>query len=744
MIKKFLKKDPYLEREKEKYENPIPSRELIIEYLDEEGCSVSKKHLVKAFGLESEEQIEALRRRLRAMERDGQIISNRRGQYALVKDLELIRGLVIGRKDGYGFLVPDDASSDLYLSSYQMRVVFPNDIVLARISSIDSRGRKEGTIVEVLERNTLRVVGYFREEGGVCFVEPDKKEIQQVVLIPREEAAGAKEGQMVVVEIIAQPTLKRQATGKVTEILGEHMAPGLEIEVAIRSYELPFQWSDAIMDETRLIPETVAAEEANNRNDLRKLPFVTIDGEDAKDFDDAVFCEPTKAGWKLYVAIADVSHYVKVDANLDREAFHRGNSVYFPNRVIPMLPEELSNGICSLKPNVDRLCMVCEMNISKEGILENYQFYEGIICSQARLTYTEVSAMIQGEQTQNIKFLPQVTDLHHVYEKLLQQRLLRGALEFETVETRIIFGENRKIEKIIPIKRNEAHRLIEECMLVANVAAAEFLSEYGLPLLYRVHKVPDPEKLENLRSFLQGAGLRLTGKSHPEPIDYATLIKSIQGRPDAHIIQTILLRSLRQAIYSPVNEGHFGLAYDHYCHFTSPIRRFPDVLVHRALKHALKGKEVTQFVYSPEELFLFADHCSMTERRADDATRGVTDWLKCEYMLEKIGCEFEGVISEVTGFGIFVELKDIYVEGLVHITALKNDYYHFDPVTRRLMGKRTNTTYGLGDLINVKIVRVNLDQKQMDFDLVDNETTSTKTKPSKARKRPKKKKRKEG
>lgn len=727
MVKKFSKKDPYLDREKEKYENPIPSRELIIEYLEELGSPVSKKHLVQAFGLDDEEQMEALRRRLRAMERDGQIISNRRGQYALVKKLELIRGLVIGRKDGYGFLVPDDGSNDdLYLSSYQMRLVFHHDIALARVSNIDSRGRKEGTIVEVLERNTQSVVGYYREEAGVCFVEPEKKEIQQIILIPSEDTLGAEVGQIVIAEIVAYPNLKRQATGKITEILGKHMAPGLEIEVAIRSHELPYLWDEEIQQETKLIPATVNNAEVTNRKDLRKLPFVTIDGEDAKDFDDAVYCEEHNGHWKLYVAIADVGHYVKSESQLDREAINRGNSVYFPNRVIPMLPEELSNGICSLKPNVDRLCMVCEMDVSNDGILQHYQFYEGVICSNARLTYTEVAEMIDSGKTDHVKLLPHIKKLYQIYKKLLKQRTVRGALEFETVETRIIFGENRKIDKIIPVVRNEAHRLIEECMLLANVSAAKYLSDYGLPVLYRVHKVPDSEKLENLRTFLNSVGLRLGGKSNPTPLDYAKVIKKIQGRPDAHIIQTILLRSLRQAIYSPVNEGHFGLAYDSYCHFTSPIRRYPDVLVHRAIKHAISGLSVDKFAYTAEHLFMYADHCSMTERRADDATRNVTDWLKCEYMLDKIGAEFEGIISEVTGFGIFVELKNIYVEGLVHVTALKSDYYHFDPISRRLTGKRSNTTYSLGDEVIVKVVRVDLDQKQMDFDLVQDITQAEK------------------
>ncbi len=728
MVKRYTKKDLNFAREQEKYENPIPSREFIIDYLDEIGEAVSRKDLIEAFGLEDEEMIEALRRRLRAMERDGQVISNRRDQYALVKRLELVRGIVIGRKDGYGFLVPDDGSSDLYLSSYQMRMVFPNDIVLARVSNIDHRGRKEGGIVEVLERNTLNIVGYYREEGGVCFVEPEKKDIQQVVLIPQEETLGANEGEIVVVEIIAQPTLRRQATGKITEILGKHMAPGLEIDVAIRSHQLPYSWSEDIVKETQAILQNVPEEEIAKRKDLRKLQFVTIDGEDAKDFDDAVFCRHGKEISKLFVAIADVAHYLKMDTELDKEARNRGNSVYFPNRVIPMLPEELSNGICSLKPGVDRLCIVCEMDIDVEGKLKAYSFYEATIRSHARLTYTEVANMINKEKTEHASLLPQIKQLYKVYKRLKKQRLLRGALDIDTTETRIIYGKNKKIQKIIPIIRNEAHKLIEECMLIANVAAAEFLNKKQIPLLYRVHKSPDAEKLENLRSFLHSIGLRLTGKSKPTSLDYAKLLNKVRVREDAQIIQTILLRSLKQALYTPVNEGHFGLAYKKYTHFTSPIRRFPDVITHRGLKHVLQKKSPEQFAYTMDKLFLDGDHTSMTERRADDATRDVIDWLKCEYMLDKVGEEFEGIISEVTGFGIFVELKNIYVEGLVHITALKNDYYHFDPISRQLIGKRSHTAYRLGDFVWVKVVRVNLDQKQMDFDLVNSQPKEKKKK----------------
>lgn len=745
--KKHRKEDPFLEREKEKYTRPIPSREFIMQYLREIGKSVNRLHLVQAFELDNEDDKEALRRRLRAMERDGQIISNRRGLYAVVDQLELVRGRVIARKDGYGFLIPDDGSDDLYLSPYQMRIVFPDDVVLARVSGVDNRGRREGSIVEVLERNTHQIVGYYREEEGISFVEPEKKDTGQIVLIAPEEKNNAKHGHIVVAVIVAQPSLKRQATGRVIEILGDHMAPGLEVEVAIRSYELPYQWQHAIINEVTQIEQTINPQELKKRKDLRHLPFVTIDGEDAKDFDDAVYCKiDSKGNWRLYVAIADVSHYVQHGSALDKEAFLRGNSVYFPNRVLPMLPEELSNGICSLRPNEDRFCMLCEMAIGKEGELLKYKFYEGVIRSQARLTYTEVAKMIQAKKSKLHPLQSEIENLYELYKKLHSQRILRGALDFDTVETRIIFGTNFKIKEIVPVERNEAHRLIEEFMLMANVATALFLSENKMPLLYRVHKGPDPDQLKNLRDYLRGLGLKLGGGADPSPLDYSNLIQKIQTRPDKYIIQTILLRSLKQALYSPVNEGHFGLAYDHYCHFTSPIRRYPDLLVHRGIRHILRKQNIKKFQYDENNLTNIGTHCSMTERRADEATRDVVDWLKCEFMLDKLGNEFDGVISEVTGFGVFVELKQFYIEGLVHVTALKNDYYHFDPIKRCLTGKRSAKIYRIGDALKIKVVRVNLDQKQIDFDLVQegkNQKTKKFKKPkrnqSKSKSAPKKK-----
>jgi ribonuclease R len=747
--------DPEAAREAEKYENPIPSRELILQHLDERGSAAAREELAEEFGLVSDEQLEALRRRLRAMERDGQLIYTRRGTYAPVDKLDLILGRVSGHRDGFGFLVPDDGSDDLFLSPAQMRLVFDGDRALARVSGLDRRGRREGAIVEVIARAHESIVGRYYEEHGVGFVVADNPKIQQEVLVTPGRNAGAKQGQFVEVKITHWPTPRFQPQGDVLEVVGNYMAPGMEIDVALRSYDIPHVWPDAVIKEARKLKPEVEEKDKEKRIDLRHLPFVTIDGEDARDFDDAVYCEKNgsnwrlfSGGWKLYVAIADVSHYVKIDSALDAEAQVRGNSVYFPERVIPMLPEELSNGLCSLNPHVDRLAMVCEISISKTGKMTDYQFYEAVIHSHARLTYNKVSAMLEQPKSSEGKalrgeykeVLPHLKQLYSLYQVLLAARHERGAIDFETQETRIIFGSGRKIAEIRPTQRNDAHKLIEECMLAANVATAAFMQKHEIPALYRVHDGPPPERVEKLKAFLTELGLSLhRGKSKdgPTPKDYQLLLESIRERPDYHLIQTVMLRSLSQAVYSADNQGHFGLNYDAYAHFTSPIRRYPDLLIHRAIRSVIRSKLDTPHVkragaaimprariypYDDAILEQLGEQCSMSERRADEATRDVVNWLKCEFMKDRVGETFPGVITAVTGFGLFVELQDIYVEGLVHVTALPGDYYHFDPVHHRLAGERSGRSFRLGDSVEVKVMRVDLDERKIDFELAEGKT----------------------
>ncbi|MAK85579.1 MAG: ribonuclease R [Pseudomonas sp.] len=739
--------DPEAAREAEKYENPIPSRELILQHLGERGSPAAREELVEEFGLESDEDIEALRRRLRAMERDGQLIYTRRGTYAPVDKLDLVCGRVSGHRDGFGFLIPDDGSDDLFLSPAQMRLVFDGDRCLARVAGLDRRGRREGAIVEVISRAHESIVGRYHIESDVGFVIPDNPKIQQEVLVTPGRALDAKPGQFVEVKITHWPTQRFQPQGDIVEGIGNYMAPGMEIDVALRSFDIPHVWPEAVLKEAARLKPEVEEKDKHKRVDLRHLPFVTIDGEDARDFDDAVYCEKP-GGWKLltggfrlYVAIADVSHYVKVDSALDKEAVVRGNSVYFPERVVPMLPEELSNGLCSLNPHVDRLAMVCEITLSKSGKMTDYQFYEAVMHSHARLTYNKVSTMLEQPKSAEGKrlsaeyaeVLPHLKQLYSLYKVLLKARHTRGAIDFETQETRIVFGADRKIAEIKPTERNDAHKLIEECMLCANVATATFLQKHEIPALYRVHDAPPLERQEKLRAFLGELGLSLhKGKEGPTPKDYQALLEKIQGRPDFHVIQTVMLRSLSQAVYSAENHGHFGLNYEAYAHFTSPIRRYPDLLVHRAIRSVIRSRRDTPHVrregapsmpkariypYDEAALEQLGEQCSMTERRADEATRDVVNWLKCEFMKDRVGETFPGVITAVTGFGLFVELTDIYVEGLVHVTAMPGDYYHFDPLHHRLSGERSGRSFRLGDSVEVRVMRVDLDERKIDFEL---------------------------
>jgi ribonuclease R len=745
MPKQAAEKDPHQAREAQKYDNPIPSREFIMELLAEAGQPMYRDDIAEALEMESEEQLEALRRRLRAMERDGQLLFNRRGGFGLVSKMDLVAGRVIGHADEFGFLVPDDGGEDLFLSAREMHNCLHGDRVIARVSGIDRRGRREGAIVEVLEHANKHVAGSYFVDQGVGYVIADNKRINQDILVPEGQAMGAENGQLVVVEIVEYPTARRQATGKIIEILGDHMAPGLEIDVAIRAHDLPMEWSPPVREMVATLPTGVPEEAKVGRTDLRHMPLVTIDGEDSMDFDDAVYCEPgADGGWRLVVAIADVSHYVAPGSALDVEARERGNSVYFPGRVLPMLPEELSNGLCSINPDVDRLCMVCDMDISKKGKLHEYRFYQAVMRSHARMTYNKVNSIVverDGELCREYDTIrPHLENLYTLFKLLHVRREERGAIDFDTTETRVVFGVGKKIDRIVATERNDAHRLIEECMLMANVATAKFLSKAKIPSLYRDHDRPNLEKLTALREFLGELGLNLKGGDKPEAGDYGELLASIKERPDAHLIQTVMLRSMSRAVYSPDNKGHFGLAFEAYAHFTSPIRRYPDLLVHRAIRHVISGKPVEEFRYSHDDMVLHGEHCSMTERRADEATRDAMDWLKCEFMLDKVGEKFEGVISSVTGFGIFVELKDIYVEGLVHVTSFKNDYYHFDPAHHRLVGERSHKIYRLGDSVEVLVARVDLDDKKIDFDLIQEEVAAPaeKEKPRKPKRRSKK------
>ena len=667
-------------------------------------------------------------------------------------------GVVSGHRDGHGFVVRDDGQADIYLPSNEMRAVLHKDRVKARIVRLDRKGRPEGRVTEIVERSDSPIIGRLLQESGVWLVAPEDKRYGQDVLIPKGATGSAKPGQVVVVQLTEPPALYGQPVGRVKEVLGEIDDPGMEIEIAVRKYGVPHEFSDAAMAEARALPDHVRAADHKHRVDLRDVPLVTIDGEDARDFDDAVYCEPAKVGkgkgWRLLVAIADVSNYVQTGSSIDVDAYDRATSVYFPRRVIPMLPEKLSNGLCSLNPGVERLCMVCDMLVNAKGEVHAYQFYPAVMFSHARFTYTEVAAILQNtrgpEASQRKALVPYLLNLHDVYRALLTARGERGAVDFETTETQIVCDESGRIEKIIPRTRNDAHKVIEEAMLAANVCSADFISEGKHTGLFRVHEGPTPEKQEILRNYLKAMGVSQTIGDNPKPADFQKIAAATKDRPESQQIHTMLLRSMQQAIYTPINSGHFGLAFEAYTHFTSPIRRYPDLLVHRVIKailarkryelpalptpgeaHAKLSKRLASRVKplavgevakkpSVDTLAWQAAglHCSANERRADEASRDVEAWLKCKYMREHLGEEFSGVVSSITSFGLFVTLDAMYVEGLVHITELGGEYFRFDEARQELRGERTGIRYALGSRVQVQVSRVDLDGRRIDFRLV--------------------------
>lgn len=736
-----------------KYPYPIPSREEILGVLRTSDAPLAANDIAEALSIKRQER-EGFFRRVAAMERDGQIRLDKRGHYQLTHPSNFVAGRVQGHRDGYGFVIRDDGQDDLFLPNAEMQKVMHNDRVLARIVGYDRRGRPEGHVVEVTERANKRVIGRLLNENGALIVAPEDKRISHDILVT-QNAKKAKVGQVVVVELTDFPSRHSQPLGRVCEVLGDIDDPGMEIEIAVRKYGVPHEFGAQALGEAAALPDKVRPADLRYRVDLRDVPLVTIDGEDARDFDDAVYCEPAAVGrgegFRLIVAIADVSHYVQPGSPLDADAVERSTSVYFPRRVIPMLPEKLSNGLCSLNPQVDRCVLACDMIINARGDIKAYQFYPAVIHSAARLTYTEVAAVLSNtkgpEAARRAELMPHLQHLYGVYKALFVARQKRGAIDFDTTETYIVCNAQGKIEQILPRQRNDAHRLIEECMLAANVCAADFLKRNKHPGLYRVHAGPTPEKLENLRAFLRDMGLTLGGGDTPHASDYAALMAHIRDRPDAQMLQPMLLRSMQQAVYSPDNIGHFGLAYDAYAHFTSPIRRYPDLLTHRAIYAILSGKKYTpkspegvelNTALSPraramqreddeargrarsnaaiwEELGL---HCSSNERRADEASRDVEAWLKCYFMRDKLGEEYGGMVNGVTSFGIFVQLDALFIEGLVHVTELGADYFQYDEVKNELRGERTGIRYRLSDRVRVQVSRVDLDARKIDFRLM--------------------------
>ena len=722
MTKNKNKQDPHFKREASRYREPIVSREVIADHIAKSEKSLSLVSLINTFSLQSAREKEALRRRLRAMVRDGQLHCNAQGEYGLIDTSSLIDGIVDIARDGRGRVVVGENDTFIELSSVQLKQVFPGDRVLVNIVGVGVTGCAKGAITKILSRAHTELVGRFHLEQGIGYVVPENSSIRQDIMVLAGDTQDAKNAQFVSVKITTWPTKRTQAVGKVVKVLGDSMSSTLAIEVAKKTFDLPIDWPKSLLKQLEQLPKEVVATGEDDRQDLTALPFITIDGEDAMDFDDAVFAKETATGFTLLVAIADVSHYVALDSPLDIEAIKRGTSVYFPNHVLPMLPEALSNELCSLKPDVARLTLVCEMTISKQGMLDSFMFYKGMIHSKARLTYHEVADYLQDGQfkqqdvADTVKL--SINTLNSLYHVLLKARDKRGALAFSSLDTRMVLNKTGQVEKIIATERNDAHKLIEECMLMANVAAAHFILKQNVPALFRVHGAPDSEKITNLRDFLSFRGVALKGGAVPNVNELNDAVKAFDGHEDKLIVENVVLRSMQQAIYTPENQGHYGLGYDAYAHFTSPIRRYPDLIVHRVIKSLLSKEDGRGHRYSLKTLTELGVSTSFTERRAEDASRDVEKSLKCAFMAEKVGERYFGVISGVTNFGFFVTITSLLVDGLVHCKNLRDDYYIFDEKRHVLVGQRTRRAFQFGDEVEVQVANVDLSDRKIDFELV--------------------------
>ncbi|QCI25183.1 ribonuclease R [Buchnera aphidicola (Rhopalosiphum padi)] len=719
--------DSYQKKETKKYKIFIPSREQILLLLKTAKDLISQKILEKKFSINNQEEKKALRRRLRAMERDGQIIYTRNRCYITPENLKIVKGKVIGHRDGYGFLRTETFKDDFWLSMEQMKLCIHGDIILAHIVNSDRKGRNSAKVLKILQPNNVLIVGRYCIDNKKKFVIPNDSRFNFKIfifdsLVSNEDISV---GTIVVVKLKENSAKKNKIKGTIVEILGKDMGTDLAINIALRTHCIPHLWSKEVERQLCEINDKINQKDFRNRIDLRHIPFFTIDEEDARDFDDAVFCKKKtngEKGWKLWVAISDVSYYVKPDTALDKAASKRGTSVYFPSLVIPMLPEKISVDVCSLNPHVERLSLICEMNLSNKGELIEYKHYEAIICSHGRFTYNEIFKIWNGDIELRFKYkklLKYIQNLSSLQKILKKYNISKRGIYFENIEAKFTLDFNFRIKSIYQNIRNDAHKFIESCMILANIASAEFVKKYKHPVLFRNHDRPTKDSIINFRSVLKKLGLSLLGGEIPESVHYSDLLKNISNRPDYEMIQTILLRSMKQAVYSPDNCGHFGLSLPSYVHFTSPIRRYPDLLVHRVIKHLLlKEKNLSEYdLYNLNEVKKIGLHCSMTERRADEATRDVVDWLKCDFMQKKIGYILTGVISNVTSFGFFVRLNQFFIDGLVHIATLIDDYYYFDSIGLKLIGKSSKNTYCLGDTLKVKVIAVNLNERKIELSL---------------------------
>lgn len=724
--------DPYQKREASKYKNPIPSREYISSWLRKCQDLISQKSLEKKFGINNQEEKKALRRRLRAMERDGQVIYTRNRCYIAPESLKVVKGTVIGHRDGYGFLRTETLKEDLWLSSEQMKSCIHGDIILAHIINSHGKRRSSARFLKLLEPNNILIVGRYYINNLIKFVIPNDTRFSFKIVIDSEIKENISIGSVVVVKLKQHPRRNNEVQGFIVEILGKEMGTNLAIEIALRTYSIPSSWSEEIKNQLYTISNKINACDFKDRVDLRHLPFFTIDDEDARDFDDAVFCKRrvnSEEGWNLLVAIADVSFYIQPNTPLDKQALERGTSIYFPSLVVPMLPEKISTDLCSLNPHMERLCLICEMNLSNKGELISYKHYEAIICSHGRFTYDEIFRIWNGDvflRSKYKQFLQDIENLSYLQEIFNKDNISKKGIYFENIEPRFVLDSDSRIKNIYQNIRNDAHKFIESCMILANISSAYFVEQHKHPILFRNHDRPKKDNVIGFRLFLNELGLILLGGDVPESAHYSNLLRSVSNRPEYEMIQTILLRSMKQAVYSHENRGHFGLSLSSYVHFTSPIRRYPDLILHRVIKYLLlQNKSISPknyhlsnpYLYTTREMQKIGMHCSITERRADEASRDVIDWLKCDFMHKKIGDILNGVISNVTSFGFFVRLNHFFIDGLVHIASLNDDYYYFDSLGLKLIGKSSKNTYCLGDALQVKVISVNLNERKIELSL---------------------------
>ncbi|QCI24064.1 ribonuclease R [Buchnera aphidicola (Macrosiphoniella sanborni)] len=726
--------DLYHKKLLNRYRNSIPSRECILLWLKTCKNLISQRNLEKKFYINNKEQKKALRCRLQKMEKDGQVIYTKNHFYTVPENYKVVKGKVIGHKDGYGFLRTEILKDDLFLSSEEMKFCIHGDIILAYITYSNVKKRSSARFLKLLEPNNTFIVGRYYINKNITFVIPNDTRFHfKIFIVASSIQEHISIGSIVVVKINKKSIRNIKMIGSITEVLGKKMETNLAIEIALRTYSIPSSWSHAVKSQLYDINKKIKKYNFENRIDLRHFSFFTIDDEDAYDFDDAIFCKKknnAEEGWNLWVAIADVSFYVEPNTPLDKEALERGTSIYFPSLVVPMLPEQLSTDLCSLNPHVERLCLICEMSLSNSGELISYKHYEAVICSHGRFTYDEIDkiwngdVLLQEKYKKNLKYIQNLLCLQKIFNKY---RVSKKGIDFEKIEPKFVLDSNLRIKKIHQKIRNDAHKFIESCMILANIASACFIKKYTHPVLFRNHDSPKTENIVSLRIFLKKIGLKLLGGDTPKSIHYSNLLKKISNSSQYEIVQTVLLRSMKQAIYSPDNYGHFGLSLSSYVHFTSPIRRYPDLILHRIIKYLLlqnKKRNINQidniynnYLYNMNEMRNIGKYCSMTERRADEATRDVIDWLKCDFMHKKIGCILNGVISNITSFGFFVRLNQFFIDGLVHITSLNDDYYYFDTLNLKLIGKVNKNVYRLGDALQVKVMSVNLQERKIELSL---------------------------